>query len=350
MLTEDGCEAREIHMAKEIEKARKVYDKVLVITGGFHVKGLLELEGKKKKLSKSPLSKSNAKNYLMPYSFLESDQMRGYKSGMPAPAFYQHIWENRDESVAEQFMIRIARQLKVEGISMADEIEAARMIRELALLRGKMQSGLYELTDAVRSTFVKGEIFSANKPLTLLQKSLQGVKRGELSKEADLPPLVHDFRASVRSFRLPARSTVPQETILDIYKKEKHLRLSQFFHCLAFLGVPFCERLRGPNLARKQNINLMRETWKYRFSAQVESSLIDLSVYGGTVREAAQEMLRAKLNKAKGRAGEVALLLLEAYLSGLFTDFSMYTPFIDEVLQKDGDFASMADCAYYLSQ
>lgn len=69
MLIEDGCEAREIHMAKEIEKACKVYDKVLVITGGFHVKGLLELEGKKKKLSKSPLSKAYAKNYLMPYSF-----------------------------------------------------------------------------------------------------------------------------------------------------------------------------------------------------------------------------------------------------------------------------------------
>ncbi|AJI15164.1 hypothetical protein BG07_4701 [Bacillus pseudomycoides] len=350
MLTEDGCEAREIHMAKEIEKARKVYDKVLVITGGFHVKGLLELEGKKKKLSKSPLSKAYAKNYLMPYSFLESDQMRGYESGMPAPAFYQHIWENRDEAVAEQFMIRIARQLKAEGISMADEIEAARMIRELALLRGKMQPGLYELMDAVRSAFVKGEIFSANKPLALLQKSLQGAKRGELSKEADVPPLVHDFRASVRSFRLPVRSTVPQETILDIYKNERHQRLSQFFHCLAFLGVPFCEKLRGPNLARKQNINLMRETWKYRFSAQVESALIDLSVYGGTVREAAQEMLRAKLYKAKGRAGEVALLLLEAYLSGLFSDFAMYNQFIDEAIQADGDFASMADCAYYLSQ
>ncbi|PGE94346.1 hypothetical protein COF51_24800 [Bacillus pseudomycoides] len=350
MLTEDGCEAREIHMAKEIEKARKVYDKVLVITGGFHVKGLLELEGKKKKLSKSPLSKAYAKNYLMPYSFLESDQMRGYESGMLAPAFYQHIWENRDEAVAEQFMIRIARQLKAEGISMADKIEAARMIRELALLRGKMQPGLYELMDAVRSAFVKGEIFSADKPLTLLQKSLQGTKRGKLSKEADVPPLVHDFRASVRSFRLPARSTVPQETILDIYKKERHLRLSQFFHCLAFLGVPFCEKLRGPNLARKQNINLIRETWKYRFSAQVENALIDLSVYGGTVREAAQEMLRAKLYKAKVRAGEVALLLLEAYLSGLFSDFAMYNQFIDEAIQADGDFASMADCAYYLSQ
>ncbi|MEN1936499.1 DUF5682 family protein [Paenibacillus sp. 102] len=350
MLTEDGCEAREIHMAKEIEKARKVYDKVLVITGGFHVKGLLELEGKQKKLSKSPLSKTYAKNYLMPYSFLESDQTRGYESGMPAPAFYQHIWENRDEAVAEQFMIRIARQLKAEGISMADEIEAARMIRELALLRGKMQPGLYELMDAVRSAFVKSEIFSEDKPLTLLQTSLHGTKRGKLSKEADVPPLVHDFRASVLSFRLPARSTVPQETILDIYKKERHLRLSQFFHCLAFLGVPFCEKLRGPNLARKQNINLMRETWKYRFSAQVESALIDLSVYGGTVREAAQEMLRAKLYKAKGRAGEVALLLLEAYLSGLFSDFTLYNPFIEEAIQTDGDFASMADCAYYLSQ
>ncbi len=350
MLTEVGCEAREIHMAKEIEKARKVYDKVLVITGGFHVKGLLELEGKQKKLSKSPLSKTYAKNYLMPYSFLESDQTRGYESGIPAPAFYQHIWENRDEAVAEQFMIRIARQLKAEGISIADEIEAARMIRELALLRGKMQPGLYELMDAVRSAFVKGEISSADKSLTMLQTSLQGTKRGKLSKEADVPPLVHDFRASVRSLRLPAHSTVPHETILDIYKKERHQRLSQFFHCLTFLGVPFCEKLRGPNLARNQNINLMRETWKYRFSAQVESALIDLSVYGGTVREAAQEMLRAKLYKAKGRAGEEALLLLEAYLSGLFSDFSIYTQFIDEAVQEDGDFASMADCAYYLSQ
>ncbi|PGC34491.1 hypothetical protein COM11_01500 [Bacillus pseudomycoides] len=350
MLIEDGCMAREIHMAKEIEKARKVYDKVLVITGGFHVKGLLELEGEKKKLSKSPLSAAYAKTYLMPYSFLESDQTRGYESGMPAPAFYQHIWENRDEAAAEQFMIRVARQLKTEGISIADEIEAARMIRELALLRGKMRPGLYELMDAVRSAFVKGEISSADKPLMLLQKSLQGTKRGKLSKEADVPPLVHDFRTSVRSFRLPARSTVPQETILDIYKKERHLRLSQFLHCLAFLGVPFCEKLRGPNLARKQNINLMRETWKYRFSAQVESALIDLSVYGGTVREAAQEMLRAKLYKAKWRAGEVSLLLLDAYLSGLFSEFAMYNQFIDEAVQKDGDFASMADCAYYLSQ
>ncbi|PDY46394.1 DUF5682 family protein [Bacillus pseudomycoides] len=350
MLIEDGCMAREIHMAKEIEKARKVYDKVLVITGGFHVKGLLELEGEKKKLSKSPLSAAYAKTYLMPYSFLESDQTRGYESGMPAPAFYQHIWENRDEAAAEQFMIRVARQLKTEGISIADEIEAARMIRELALLRGKMRPGLYELMDAVRSAFVKGEISSADKPLMLLQKSLQGTKRGKLSKEADVPPLVHDFRTSVRSFRLPARSTVPQETILDIYKKERHLRLSQFLHCLASLGVPFCEKLRGPNLARKQNINLMRETWKYRFSAQVESALIDLSVYGGTVREAAQEMLRAKLYKAKWRAGEVSLLLLDAYLSGLFSEFAMYNQFIDEAVQKDGDFASMADCAYYLSQ
>ncbi|MEI4804014.1 DUF5682 family protein [Bacillus sp. FJAT-51639] len=350
MLIEDGCMAREIHMAKEIEKARKAYDKVLVITGGFHVKGLLELEGEKKKLSKSPLSATYAKTYLMPYSFLESDQTRGYESGMPAPAFYQHIWENRDKAAAEQFMIRVARQLKTEGISIADEIEAARMIRELALLRGKMQPGLYELMDAVHSAFVKGEISSADKPLMLLQKSLQGTKRGKLSKEADVPPLVHDFRASVRSFRLPARSTVPHETILDIYKKERHQRLSQFFHCLAFLEVPFCEKLRGPNLARKQNINLMRETWKYRFSAQVESALIDLSVYGGTVMEAAQEVLRAKLYKAKGRAGEVALLLMEAYLSGLFSDFAMYIPLMDEAIQEDGDFVSMAECAYYLSQ
>ncbi|MDQ0243208.1 hypothetical protein J2S09_000744 [Bacillus fengqiuensis] len=350
MLEEDGCAAREIHMAKEIEKASKMYRKVLVITGGFHVKGLLELEGKKKTHSKGPLSAAYSNTYLMPYSFSESDQSSGYESGMPAPAFYQYIWENRNGMAAEQFMLKVARQLKKEGISMADEIEAARMIRELARLRGKMQPGLYELMDSVQSTFVKGELSSSDKSLTQLHISLQGTKRGKLPEEADVPPLVHDFHALARSFRLPVRSTVPHETILDIYKKERHQRLSQFFHRLAFLEIPFCEKLRGPNFARKQNIHLMRETWRYRFSAQVESALIDLSVYGGTLEEAAQEMLRTKLQKAKGHAGEIALLLTEAYWSGVFSDFSVYDPLVDEAIQKDGGFVSMTDCAYYLSQ
>ena len=204
MLKEDGCAAREMHMAKKIAEVRKIYKKVLVITGGFHVQGLLQLEGEKKTLSKSPLSAAHAKAYLMPYSFSESDQTSGYESGMPAPAFYQYIWEKRNAKAAEQFMIKVARQLKKEGISMADEIEAARMIRELALLRGKMQPGLYELTDAVRSTFVKGELSSSETSLMLLHTSLQGTKRGKLPTEVDVPPLVHDFRTLARSFRLPS--------------------------------------------------------------------------------------------------------------------------------------------------
>lgn len=350
MLEEDGCAEREIHMAKEIEKASKLYGKVLVITGGFHVKGLLELEGRKKSRYKGPLSAAHANNYLMPYSFSESDPASGYESGMPAPAFYQYIWENRNGMAAEQFMLKVARKLKKEGISIADEIEAARMIRELALLRGKLRPGLYEMMDAVQSTFVKRELLPSDNTLTHLHKSLQGTKRGKLAAEADVPPLVHDFRAHARSFRLPVRSTVPHETTLDIYKKERHQRLSQFFHQLAFLEVPFCEKLRGPNLARKQNIHLMRETWRYRFSAQVESTLIDLSVYGGTLEEAVQEMLRTKLHQAKGHAGETALTLMESYGSGLFSDYTSYAPLVDEVIGEDGDFVSMTNCAYYLSQ
>ncbi|WP_078410677.1 DUF5682 family protein [Priestia abyssalis] len=350
MLEEDGCTAREMHMAKEIEKASKKYRRVLVITGGFHVKGLLELGEEKKTHSKGPLSTAHAKTYLMPYSFSESDPASGYESGIPAPAFYQYIWENRSGMAAEQFMLKVARQLKKEGISMADEIEAARMIRELARLRGKMQPGLYELTDAVRNTFVKGELSPSDKSLTQLHISLQGTKRGKLPAEADVPPLVHDFRALARSFRLPVRSTVPHETTLDIYKKERHQRLSQFFHQLAFLEIPFCEKLRGPNLVRKQNIHLMREAWRYRFSAQVESALIDLSVYGGTLEEAVQELLLTKLHKAKGHAGEIALSLAEAYWSGVVSDYAIYATLVDEAIGEDGDFVSMTNCAYYLSQ
>ncbi|MCP8969763.1 DUF5682 family protein [Ectobacillus ponti] len=350
MLERDGCTARELHMAKEIAKARKQYSRVLVITGGFHVPGLLELEGTKEKLAKSPLPAAHAKAYLMPYSFRESDQAEGYDSGMPAPVFYQWLWEKGRDKAAEQLMLRTARQLRGEGVSLADEIEAARMLRELALLRGKLQPGLYELTDAVRSVFVKGELGPAEKAMQVLHDRLRGTKRGKLSADAEVPPLVQDFRALAAKFRLPVRSTVPQETTLDIYKKESHRRLSQWFHRLSFLGVPFCERLRGPNLARRQHVHLMRETWRYRFSAQVESALIDLSVYGATVEEAAQDLLQERLHRTKGRAGERAFLLLEAYLSGLFADATRYLALAEEAIGEDGDFVSMTECAYYLSR
>lgn len=137
-MREDGCLAREAYMRGRIAKAREKYRRVLVVTGGFHVaglvgaqawlikasdrqgrdqlgmnggepsageqneavggdlfgkelpEGLLVSEGERKLHS---LEKKDKGVYLMSYSMAATDRLNGYCSGMPHPMFYQRIWE-----------------------------------------------------------------------------------------------------------------------------------------------------------------------------------------------------------------------------------------------------------------
>ena len=41
-LLEDGCLAREAHMARRIREAGKDHRRILVVAGGFHIAGLLD--------------------------------------------------------------------------------------------------------------------------------------------------------------------------------------------------------------------------------------------------------------------------------------------------------------------
>ncbi len=154
IMQEDGCLAREAHMAarivqwvqkysgqsqkavaktakKSAKKAEKAEDgddtkdckktgnsteaggeraKILVITGGFHTPGLLErLSGENWKGTEEAAEKLGAgklalgKNgnipekdqsvYLMPYSMEAADALNGYASGMPYTGFYQRVWD-----------------------------------------------------------------------------------------------------------------------------------------------------------------------------------------------------------------------------------------------------------------
>lgn len=136
-MREDGCLAREAYMREQIAKARKEYKKVLVVTGGFHVAGLVgpaewlwkdgktiggdhaeeheaiggDLfgiqvpEGLTVSLPSQKLHSIDDKDkgtYLMSYSMEAADLLNGYCSGMPHPMFYQRIWEGMQQERAVQ--------------------------------------------------------------------------------------------------------------------------------------------------------------------------------------------------------------------------------------------------------
>lgn len=103
-----------------------------------------------------------------------------------------------------------------------------------------------------------------------------------------------------------------REVTLHIFSSQKHRSMSSFFHRMTFLESSFCKRVKGPNLQTMRDRNLIREIWKYRWSAQVDSALIDVSVYGATLEEAACSLAEERLSGAFG-ASEGAKLLSQMF-------------------------------------
>ena len=399
-LEEDGCLARERFMADRIlEHAAGLPEDgvVLAVTGGFHtpgLKGLLEKAGAKvrcgglepedkddgkptedpsaekggepkeqdaqksvvgAKSSDGPavlkIPKKDQGVYLMPYSMEAADALNGYASGMPFPGFYQRIWEGLQETsmpygdaVLDMIVAAGKETRRKEGyLSTYDEICACSMARGLAQLRGKREPGAYELLDAVLGSFVKGEYnLGSDTPVRILRKHMTGNSMGALCSEADVPPILHDFEAQCKTFGLKVKSTLETDATLSIFSNKKHRRESMFFNRMLFLDTSFARKMKGPNLQLKKDKNLMREIWRYKWNAQVNSALIDVSVYGATIEEAAMGLVKEELKKELD-AKESALLLTRVFEMGLEEQLQPAYDRVHQLMMTDTSFYSLAE-------
>lgn len=360
-LEEDGTILRERYMAKQIAEASKTYKKILVVTGGFHSYGLWELLSKKQDSTYAFTGKpvklhretdGQQEVYPMAYSMEAADALNGYASGMQSPGFYQRVWRNLKERESAagayedavlHFLASSGRQArrKEESVSSYDEICAFSMARGLAALRGKREPGLYELKDSARSSFVKGELnLSTDGALRVLKELVTGTQVGRLCKDAARPPLLSDFEEQCRSFGLKLHSTLEQTVTLEIFKKEKHLRMSRFFYQAEFLNCSFAKRKKGADLVKRQDQNRIREIWTYKWSEQVTAALIDVSISGGTCEEAARSLLKSRFGESTG-CREAAELLVKGFLMGLTEEQAEMSVHLAEVLAADGDFFSL---------
>ncbi|WP_027624550.1 DUF5682 family protein [Clostridium lundense] len=356
MLKEDGCISREKYMVSKIREFSSKYNKILVVTGGFHTSGLIQLSKENTEVKLHNISEKNIGAYAMVYSFEESDQLSGYASGMPYPAFYQRIWNNLWENIEKpyekavlHFIVKCGRNIRnsVGGLSTADEIEALNMAKGLQVLRGKSECGVYELQDAVKASFIKGELnMASDAPLLDLLKLLRGGGMGCLCSNAEVPPIVLDFRQLCSKYKIKVNSTLKQEIVLDLYKNHKHKEISQLFHRMKFLNTSFCLNTKGPDFINKKNVNLIRETWNYKWSVNVESSLIENSVHGGTVKEAVESLLLKKLSSNTSDSSVMSEGLIEAFMMGYNNILLNTIAAIKDIVINDNNFYSVAECTY----
>lgn len=353
-LAEDGCLAREAHMALRVREASEQYARVLVVAGGFHIWGLLHSPAHPPERKALPEQVQNV--YPMRYTMPAADALSGYASGMPSPGFYASVWTTLHTGAPEQvwdqvvldYLVWTGRRLRADGavISAFDEACALQQARGLAELRQKPGPGLYELQDAVLSAFVKGEAsLSGVEPLRVLRTLTTGKAVGQLCEGALAPPLTHDFDAQCRRHRLKQEAASRQELTLSIFSDPRHRETSRFLHQSDFLDCGFAQWTKGPDLLRRRDRNLIRESWTYRWTAAVDAALIEHAVSGATVREACATELRQRM-AAAGRAEQGAELLVQGFLMGIGDVSDSLAGRLDELLIQDGDFASLcAACA-----
>lgn len=347
-LLEDGCLSREAHMAQRINEAAQQYSRVLVVAGGFHIWGLLHPTGQPNRQKLPPESQAV---YPMRYSIAAADALNGYASGMVSAGFYAAIWSALhtesptmawDDTVLH-YLVQTGRRLRAKGetISAFDEICALNQARGLAELRDKPVPGFYELQDAVLSNFVKGEAtLSGSEPMRILRELTMGDKVGQLCDGALVPPLMKDFDSKCRQYRLKQRETNKQEVILSIFSEPRHRDISRFFYQTVFLGCEFAERKKGPDLRHRTDRSLIREIWTYHWSTTVETALIEQSILGSTMEQAAAAQLEKQMAQSS-RACEGADLLMQGFLMGIGDVSDRLAQHLDELLIRDGDFLSL---------
>lgn len=370
VLKAEGCLEREAFMAARIlERARGLAGKaaeaetagsggrIVVVTGGFHTAGLKSLVSGEQKSDprKNRIGEENQEVYIMPYSMEAADALNGYASGMPCPGFYQKIWEGLGsgtfpyhETVLDMLVATgKAVRRKSELLSTYDEICALQMADGLAALRGKPEPGAYELRDAVLSAFIKGECnLATDRPLRILKEQMTGRQMGKLGRDAAVPPIIRDFELQCKLLGLKFRSALESEVTLSLFAVEKHRCTSMFLQRMLFLQTGFARRVKGPNLQQKKDHNLIREVWKYKWNTQVSAALIDVSVYGGTVEEAAVSMTKQRLGQEMD-AGTGAMLLTQVFEMGLDVQMEPVYQRVHELLLQEADFYSLTKALQY---
>ncbi|HEY1173102.1 MAG TPA: DUF5682 family protein [Verrucomicrobiae bacterium] len=334
-LEADGTTAREAAMAAAIQEELEQGHRVLVVTGGFHTVALPALVETTRTQKTPPPKFPESVVCLIRYSFEQLDALNGYAAGMPAPYYYDQIWQaaTRAKSkgaytdVAARFLVelgQLTRQKKLAiALSPADEIAALEQSSRLAALRAHPGPTREDLLDGIRSCFVKGAMDAEGAVvLGLARHALGGTRIGEVPAEAGSPPIVGDFHATALKLRLNIRETVRRKTSLDLYRKVSHRQTSRFLHSLAFLNVPFGTLTAGPDFVNGSGLERLFEHWNYQWSPQTESHLIEAGIFGATVEEAATNRLAlaiAELEKnGQGRcAAEAVKMLIHACRMGL---------------------------------
>ncbi len=282
---------REAWMRTTIRAAEARFERVAVVCGAWHTPALNERgqkEADAKLLKKLPTLKTEAT--WAPWTYSRLARASGYGAGITSPGWYEHLWTTAPDQITARWLARVASLLRAEGLnaSTAQVIDAVRLVESLTALRAQVRPGLEEMNEASLSVFCRGDTV----PLQLIERQLIiGDQLGHVPDDMPAVPLQRDMEAERKRLRLKVSE---KETLLDLdLRNERDRERSHFLHRLAILRVPWAKLRAAP----VRTTGTFHEFWELVWRPETTIAVIDASIWGNTVHDAADSRIRNHANE-----------------------------------------------------
>lgn len=293
-LPEDSeNDLREAYMRQCIRAAvRDGFQKIAVVCGAWHAPALVKLPSAKEDTAKlKGLPKLKVAATWVPWTYERLASESGYSAGLDSPAWYHHVWHHRNRAPV-RWVTDAARLLREQEIdaSTASVIETVRTAEAIAALRERPAVSLDELYEAARTVLCFGD----DKPMQLVRKRLIiGQAMGRVPDETPMVPLARDLTTYQNRLRL---SPDVAERVLELdLRKENDLERSVLLHRLLLLNIPWG---KAEKQLTKQRKGTFAETWVLKWEPEFTIRLIESSIHGSTVVEAATTIAVITAEKA----------------------------------------------------
>ena len=307
---------------------------IVVVTGAFHtaaVQGEYTQEDRKKTDAalQGKLNLKDCNATLMPYSYYRLSEHSGYGAGARAPFYFEILWRCRNaagekpfgDMAASEYLTRVAAFQRSQGgmASSAQVIEALRLAKELAAMNGGRYPALADLRSAAVTCIGEGSFAEI---ATAVAATEIGTKIGKMPEGTVCTSVQEDFLRQLKRLKLEKyRSSERQELELDLrenlrVKSEEaaflDLNRSFFLHRMSVLKTEFCRQEE-----RRQDKATWAEKWILQWTPETEIRIVEASLKGDTIEEAAVTVLGEKLRAAQNvkQTSEVLAQALEAGLT-----------------------------------
>ena len=318
---------RESFMKRKIEEyIKKGFDteKIVAITGAFHTSAIENLEGAMSDKEYKELVRRESNVTLMPYSYYRLSKRTGYGAGNAAPAYYELLWQgflSGDITYHERkYLSSLAKYMREHGgiVSSAQVIEATRLARELAVIRGGSVPTLEDLKDA-SITCMGGGSFG-EMAMGFAETDI-GKKIGSVPQDAMQTSIQSDFILKLKQLKLEKyKELVATPLQLDLrenlrVKSEESafldLNRSFFLYRLVVLGIDFA-KIKKSN----QDNATWAENWILQWTPEAEIQIVESVLKGDTIVDAVAFVLGEKLSEAT-KISEIAEVIEDAFNCGL---------------------------------